>query len=76
MSLDFDTARLPNACLRPEHDQWRAQLRRFFDREVIPYAAQWDEDGHIPKDSHGTGTRRSTATAPSVSTAVPRRRIL
>ena len=50
MSLDFDTARLPNACLRPEHDQWRAQLRRFFDREVIPYAAQWDEDGHIPKE--------------------------
>jgi acyl-CoA dehydrogenase len=36
--------------LRPEHDQWRAQLRRFFDREVIPYAAQWDEDGHIPKE--------------------------
>ena len=50
MSLDFDTARLPNACLRPEHDQWRGQLRRFFDREVIPYAAQWDEDGHIPKE--------------------------
>ncbi len=50
MSLDFDTARLPNSCLRPEHDQWRVQLRRFFDREVIPYAAQWDEDGHIPED--------------------------
>ena len=25
-------------------------MRRFFDREVIPYAAQWDEDGHIPDE--------------------------
>jgi acyl-CoA dehydrogenase len=50
MSLDFDSARLPNICLRPEHHEWRAQLRRFFEREVIPFAAQWDEDGHIPDE--------------------------
>ena len=50
MSLDFDSARLPNICLRPEHHEWRAQLRRFFEREVIPFAAQWDEDGHIPEE--------------------------
>ena len=48
MSLDFDSARLPNTRLKPEHHEWRAQLRRFFDREVIPYADQWDEDGCIP----------------------------
>jgi acyl-CoA dehydrogenase len=50
VSLDFDSARLPNTFLKSEHHEWRAQLRRFFDREVIPYAAQWDEDGHIPDE--------------------------
>jgi len=50
MSLDFDSARLPNTRLKPEHHEWRAQLRRFFDREVIPYADQWDEDGCIPDE--------------------------
>ena len=49
MSLDFDSARLPNSCLTSEHNEWRAQLRRFFEREVIPFAADWDEDGHVAK---------------------------
>jgi len=50
MSLDFDSARLPNPFLKPEHHEWRTQIRRFFDREIIPYAAQWDEDGYIPDE--------------------------
>ena len=50
MSLDFDSARLPNSCLTPEHEEWRAQLRRFFDREVIPFAEDWDEKGAIPDE--------------------------
>lgn len=48
MSLDFDSARLPNTDLTPEHHEWRVQLRRFFDREIIPFAEDWDEDGAIP----------------------------
>ena len=48
MSLDFDSARLHNSHLTTEHEEWRAQLRRFFDREVIPFADQWDEDGALP----------------------------
>ena len=48
MSLDFDSARLNNSHLTAEHEEWRAQLRRFFDREVIPFADQWDEDGALP----------------------------
>ena len=47
MSLDFDSARLNNSHLTAEHEEWRAQLRRFFDREVIPFADQWDEDGRF-----------------------------
>jgi acyl-CoA dehydrogenase len=49
MSLDFDSARLPNPFLTPEHEAWRDQLRRFFDKEIVPYAEAWDEEGHIPE---------------------------
>jgi acyl-CoA dehydrogenase len=48
MSLDFDGARLPNPNLREEHHEWRAQLRKFIDTEVMPYAEDWDEACHIP----------------------------
>ena len=48
MSLDFDSARLPNPNMREEHHEWRAQLRKFIDAEIMPYAAEWDEAGHIP----------------------------
>lgn len=50
MSLDFDSARLNNSHLTAEHEEWRAQLQRFFDREVIPFADQWDEDGALPDE--------------------------
>ncbi len=50
MSLDFDSARLPNPHLGPEHEAWRAQLRRFIDSEIMPYAEQWDEAGEIPAE--------------------------
>jgi len=48
MSLDFDSARLPNPHLREEHHTWRAQLRKFVDTEIMPHAEEWDEAGHIP----------------------------
>ena len=48
MSLDFDSARLPNPNIRPEHEEWRNQLRRFIDTEIMPRAQEWDEAGHIP----------------------------
>jgi acyl-CoA dehydrogenase len=48
MPLDFDSARLPNPHLREEHHEWRTQLRRFVDTEIMPYADDWDEACHIP----------------------------
>lgn len=48
MSLDFDSARMPNPNMTAEHDEWRAQLRKFIDAEIMPYAEDWDEAGHIP----------------------------
>lgn len=50
MSLDFDSARLRNPYLTPEHEEWRSQLRRFFDREIMPFAAEWDEAGKVPDE--------------------------
>lgn len=50
MALDFDGARLHNPYLTAEHEQWRTQARRFLDREVIPYADDWDEAGDIPAE--------------------------
>ncbi len=49
MSLDFDSARLPNPHLREEHLAWREQLRKFVDTEIMPYAADWDEAGEVPQ---------------------------
>lgn len=48
MSLDFDSARLPNPNLTAEHEEWRTQLRKFVDAEIMPYVDEWDETGHIP----------------------------
>lgn len=48
MSLDFDSARLPNPHLTEEHEAWRTQLRRFIDTEIMPHADDWDEAGEIP----------------------------
>ncbi len=50
MALDFDSARLSNPYLTPEHEEWRTQIRRFIDREIMPFAAEWDEAGKIPDD--------------------------
>lgn len=50
MSLDFDTARLANPYLTHEHEEWRRTLRRFFEKEVIPFAEQWDEDCYLPEE--------------------------
>lgn len=50
MALTFDTARLPNRQLTPDHEQWRDQLRRFIDAEIAPFAEEWDEAGKIPDD--------------------------
>ena len=48
MSLTFDSARIPNPHLTEDHLAWRDALRRFIDKEIMPYAEDWDEAGHIP----------------------------
>ncbi len=50
MSLDFDSARLHNPHLTPEHESWRTQLRKFLDREVAPFLDEWDDNEKIPNE--------------------------
>ncbi|MFT6407003.1 MAG: acyl-CoA dehydrogenase [Arenicella sp.] len=50
MTLNFDSICLVNEYLTDEHKEWQTQLRRFFDKEIMPYAAEWDEQGEIPDD--------------------------
>ena len=49
MTIDFDSICLANEYHNDEHKEWQTQLRRFFDKEVMPYASEWDEQGAIPE---------------------------
>lgn len=35
---------------KPEHDEFRAVLRAFLEREVVPDFPQWEKDGKVPHD--------------------------
>ena len=35
--------------LTHEHELFRAQIRRFVDTEVKPYAEAWETEGHVPR---------------------------
>lgn len=34
---------------REDHEQFRIQVRRFVEREIAPFHAEWEEDGIVPK---------------------------
>lgn len=50
MSLTFDSSRLPNPWLTSTHEEWRSQLRKFVDKEIMPYIDEWDEAGKLPDE--------------------------
>ncbi|MBX2849391.1 MAG: acyl-CoA dehydrogenase family protein [Acidiferrobacterales bacterium] len=50
MSITFDQAKLANPFLRDDHLEWQRQLRKFVEKEIMPFADAWDEAGKIPKD--------------------------
>ena len=41
---------MDNIFVTPEHELLREQIARFIAREVEPFAAQWEEDGCVPRD--------------------------
>src|ERR1700684_2788116 len=35
---------------REEHDIFRESVRRFVEREIVPFHAQWEHDGIVPRE--------------------------
>ncbi len=34
----------------PEHEDYRASVRTFFAREVVPFASEWEAEGVVPRE--------------------------
>ncbi len=34
----------------PEHEMFRASVRKFFNAELMPYIYEWEQEGIIPKE--------------------------
>ena len=34
----------------PEHDMWRESVRRFVEKEIVPFHGQWEKDGIVPRE--------------------------
>ncbi len=48
MNINFDSLQLQSPFYTEEHLQWRAQLRKFMEKEVIPFIDDWEEVGELP----------------------------
>ncbi|SMH54628.1 acyl-CoA dehydrogenase family protein [Mesorhizobium australicum] len=35
---------------REEHEMFRQSVRRFVEKEIVPYHAQWEKDGIVPRE--------------------------
>lgn len=40
----------PSPYYTPEHEAFRATVRRFVEREISPYVNEWDEAGEFPRE--------------------------
>jgi acyl-CoA dehydrogenase len=47
-TIDFDSTRPPSPFLTETHHAWRRELRRFIEREIVPYVEEWEEAEEIP----------------------------
>ena len=47
-TIDFDSTRPPSPFLKDTHHAWRRELRRFIEREIMPYVEAWEEAEEIP----------------------------
>jgi len=42
---------IPRTLFTEEHDLMRESVRRFFEKEIVPYHDQWEKDGHISREA-------------------------
>ncbi len=50
MTISFDDLALASPFYDESHHQWRAQVRRFVENEIIPFVDDWEEVGEVPLD--------------------------
>ncbi|MBS4082423.1 MAG: acyl-CoA dehydrogenase family protein [Rhizobiales bacterium] len=48
--LDKSSAPARSIYFSEEHEQLRAQLRRFVEQEVKPHGLKWEEQGYVPRE--------------------------
>lgn len=41
----------PRPLFKPEHEAFRAKVRDFYQREIVPHIAEWEDDGCISRDA-------------------------
>ncbi|MGD0721577.1 MAG: acyl-CoA dehydrogenase family protein [Roseiarcus sp.] len=41
---------IERSLFREEHEIWRATVRRFVEREIAPFHAQWEHEGIVPRE--------------------------
>lgn len=41
---------IERSLFREEHDMFRASVRKFVEKEIVPYHAQWERDGIVPRE--------------------------
>lgn len=47
--LDYDGLRGRSPFYNEDHEAWRDQLRRFVEKEIMPFAHEWDEAEEFPR---------------------------
>lgn len=35
---------------REEHEMWRETVRRFVEKEIVPFHAEWEKEGIVPRE--------------------------
>src|ERR1700732_1699596 len=49
--MDMDhIAMIERTIFREEHNIFRESVRRFVEREIVPFHAQWEKDGIVPRE--------------------------
>lgn len=48
--LNFDTTRPPSPFMNEDHAAWRQTLRKWVEKEILPFASEWDEAEAFPEE--------------------------
>ncbi|MDA0338328.1 MAG: acyl-CoA dehydrogenase family protein [Proteobacteria bacterium] len=55
-AFDLDSLERSSPFYDDTHREWRAQLRRFLQTEIVPHIEEWEEAGELPRSIHKTAS--------------------